>query len=89
MLVDLKRGKGALQLQPKLEKQLRLAEERIALLELDARTLEKIGNTWRTAATSQAKVLTQRRSIWRDPKFWFAAGLVLGAGGVIAAVVAK
>lgn len=89
MLVDLKRGRAALELQPKLEKQVRLAEERIGLLELDAKTLEKIGTTWRVAATEQAKVLVQQRSIWSDPKFWFAAGLVLGAGGVIAAVVAK
>jgi hypothetical protein len=89
MLTDLKLGKAALSLQPKLERQIELANERIALLELDAKTLDKIAEQWRTAATSQAKVLTARRSWLHDPKFWFAAGLVLGAGGVIAAVVAK
>lgn len=89
LLKDLKSGRAALALQPKLERRIELGVQRVKLLELDVATSDKIGAAWRTAAEVQAKQLAKKDSAWRSPTVWFAIGLVLGIGGVTAAVVAK
>lgn len=88
LLKDIKAGKAAIALQPRLERRIELADRRSKLLELDSQTADKIAERWRAAAQAQAKELSKADSVWRSPILWFAIGVVLGAGGVTAAVIA-
>jgi hypothetical protein len=89
LLTDVKLGRNALKQVPLLEQKSSFALQRVKLLELQVGDSEKIAETWRQAAQEQAKALQSQHAWYKSPTLWFAVGLVLGVGGVTAAVVAK
>lgn len=87
MLKDLKLGKAALAMQPKLELRIELEKHKTKLLELDVETVEKMSQIWKSTAEDQAKRLSKTDTFWRSPTLWFALGVVV-AGGAFGAAVA-
>jgi len=83
MLTDLKKGKAALQLVPKLELRLSLEKTRTKLLASEVVTADKIAKTWETAARQQAEARVRSRSWYRSPYLWFVFGTLLGVGASV------
>lgn len=88
LLKDVKRGKAALALQPKLEHRLELEKRRTLLLELDGKTLEKIAETWRKAAEEQARARSTLMKWYHSPYLWMAVGFVAGTAATVGIVAA-
>ena len=88
MLQDLKAGRAALALVPKLELQVSLALRRIKLLELDNATLDKISERWRLVAVKHVKKLQSKDAWYNSAQFWFGVGGTVATAAVIGLVAA-
>ena len=88
MLKDLKKGRAALDLQPKLEQRIELEKKRTELLSQEVATSDKIADVWRTTAEQQAKALAQKDAWWKSPYLWTAVGFVVGAATTVGISIA-
>jgi len=87
MFKNLLEGRAALSREPLLQQQLGLEQHHSSLLKLDVASGDKIAETWRLTAQTQAKEIASQSSLLKSPVLWFAVGLVTGAAGVVTAVV--
>lgn len=80
MLRDLKAGRAALALQPKLEARIGLADKTEQLLKQQIETEEKISAEWERVAKVQTERLRDKDAWYRSSTLWFAVGVVTAVG---------
>ena len=83
MLKELERGRGALALQPKLERRVELGKHRVVLLGLDVASWKQQSVVWKDTAQQQAKARVESRAWYRSPQLWFAVGVIAGAAAAV------
>lgn len=76
VLKDLKAGRAAIALQPKLEARISLADKAEQLLRQQLTTEEKISAEWERVAKVQTEKLAAKDAWYRSPTLWFAVGFV-------------